>query len=65
MVLSCPYTRSVSHNGVAEEIPSVSTPEMTGHLAIIFALLSQNKVFLPEGFAAASYYEKCPFEVAK
>lgn len=65
MVLSCPYTLSVSHNGVAEEIPSIFTPEMTRHLAIIFALLSQNKAFLLQGFAAASYYEKWPFEVAK
>ena len=56
---------SVSHDGVAREIPSVSAPEMTGHLGIIFTLLSQNKIFLLQEFAAASCYEIHPFEVAK
>lgn len=56
---------SVSHDGAAREIPSVSPPEMTGHLGIIFTLLSQNKTFLLQEFAAASCYEIHPFEVAK
>lgn len=35
-----------------------------GHLGIIFILPFQNKIFFLEDFAAASCYEKCPFEVA-
>lgn len=55
----------VSHDGVAGEIPSVSTPEMMGHLDMIFISLSQNQIFLPQEFAAASCFEIHPFEVAK
>lgn len=40
-----PHPLSVSHDGVAGEIPSVSTPEMMGHLDMIFTSLSQKKVF--------------------
>lgn len=55
----------VSHDGVAGEIPNVSTPEMMGHLDVIFTSLSQNQIFLPQEFAAASCFEIHPFEVAK
>lgn len=33
--ITCSHS-SVFHDGVAGEVPSVSTPEMMGHLGIIF-----------------------------
>lgn len=62
---SYPHALCVSHDGVAGEIPIVSTPGMMGHLDIIFTSLSQNQIILPQEFAAASCFEIHPFEVAK
>lgn len=58
MGLSHPYTLSVSHDGGWRNT-------MYLFLGIIFILLSQNMILLLQKFAAASCYEKHPFEVAK
>ena len=53
----------VSLDGVAGEIPSVSTPEMLGHLDIIF------RSFTEQDFSSSKthccFLQICPFEMAK